>query len=238
MDIFIGKCENLFSKFVQCRLIKSERINYCRLIKLSIILYLGEFLLYPLLKNFGFNNLFVMHLLLFTFFNLVISLIFSKFVDTEIKLSVNQLKLSESEEAFKKLADMMPEAIVEIDRNYTISFANKQAYRMFGLNGNTNLKDINVLNFFTNEKDKDRALKISKDIFENKSVPTHREYLLNKPNGEKLWVSTSSISLRKNNGVTGYRAILRDITKEKLKIEERKKEMLLELHTIRSEVYA
>ncbi|MDH5561744.1 MAG: DUF3365 domain-containing protein, partial [Deltaproteobacteria bacterium] len=139
------------------------------------------------------------------------------------KIMLDQKRLKQSEEKYKRVVDDTVEAIFLVDQKGFFIDMNKAAIRFFS-DSETDLKTINFNSLFQNPQEWDNLkLKIEK----NQSVFNHETRMLNK-NQAPIFCKISATQWRDEYGRDlGYLGIIRDITesrraKENLIISEAK----------------
>ncbi|MFH1052073.1 MAG: PAS domain S-box protein [bacterium] len=130
---------------------------------------------------------------------------------TERKKAEEALK--ESEEKFKNLANLLPQVVFETDINANLTYANQQAFDMFGYSDKDFENGINVLEVIKSE-DRERAKENIKKIMGGEKVE-EREYTALRKDGSTFSVLIFSSPIFKDNKPLGLRGILVDITERK-----------------------
>ena len=150
---------------------------------------------------------------------------------TERKLAAE--KLSESEEKYREMAEMLPQIIFETDKEGIITYINKQAYVKTGYDEiNESVIGTNCFDFYIPE-DKQRAL----DTVEMKKTGiamSNNEYRMKKKDGSSFPVLINSTPIIKDSQYQGLRGIIIDITDQKF-AEERIRQ-LARLHEFQSQI--
>jgi diguanylate cyclase (GGDEF)-like protein/PAS domain S-box-containing protein len=121
--------------------------------------------------------------------------------------------LRESEEKFRDLAQMLPEPVYEMNIHGILTFANQQAFEVFGYTPEDFARGINALDMLIQE-DRDRAQKVIGSLFQGEnSVPS--EYTAQRIDGSTFPILISSSAILHQGKVTGIRGLIFDITERK-----------------------
>ena len=134
---------------------------------------------------------------------------------TELKSA--EEKLLEREQRFRDLAESMPQIIFEMDENGRLTFANRQAFEIYGYSHEEFLAGIDGLSLIA-PKDLPRIKEGLRKIAEG-GPPTGNEYTAIRKDGSLFPISTHVVRIMKDGRLAGYRGIIIDIT-EKRKSEE------------------
>ena len=129
---------------------------------------------------------------------------------TEQKNAVCALK--ESETRFRELADQLPEIIFETDMEGNFTFANFNAFDVFGYTKEEFDKGLNVLQMVTDE-DKERAMKNIQLTISGKREAKGEQYKLVRKDGTDFLVSAYINNMTRNNKIIGMRGILISLDK-------------------------
>lgn len=126
--------------------------------------------------------------------------------------------LQQSEERFRQLVGMLPEAVCEVDTLGKVIFANNVASLMLGYDKSDIAKGVNIFSMIVLE-DQDKAATNIQRMIEGEVLGSD-EYTLVRRDGSKFpaFVHISNI-LDKSGKTTGFRGIVVDITERK-KAEE------------------
>lgn len=131
--------------------------------------------------------------------------------------------LTESEEKFRTLAELLPEAIYESDENGIFVYVNSAGLKLFGYTTDEFNKGISVLDMIAPE-DRIRALQDRQAAIHEK-IPHRIEYNAVKKDGAVFPVIIHTSSIIKDNKIAGTRGLVIDITELK-KAEEEKIRLL------------
>jgi len=137
---------------------------------------------------------------------------------TAIFLDITERKKTEeallsSEERFKELADMLPEAIFETDTNLKLIFTNRRAFGLFGYSAEDLIKGLNGLEMLV-PGDRDRA-KANIAMRVKGEDPGIVEYQALKKDGSTFPVLFHASSIMKEGKLSGFRGIIVDITERR-----------------------
>ena len=132
-----------------------------------------------------------------------------------------EIKLKESEEKHRNLADSLPDIVFETDISGKLIYANKSAFSITGYTKADFDKGICVFDLIE-EKDKKRAVEEFQKIIASKSS-TNKEYSFIKKDGSICPTMSSSTPIIVEGKTVGVRGIAIDITQHK-KAEEALKE--------------
>ncbi len=126
--------------------------------------------------------------------------------------------LRESEQRFRSLMHLLPEAVFETDRTMHLTFVNQQAYRMFGYKEQDVKKGLHVLDTLIPE-DRDRARRNIEKRFRSDAL-TAQEYTGLRKDGTTFPMLLHANPIMENQQVCGLRGVVVDITDQK-KIQEK-----------------
>lgn len=121
--------------------------------------------------------------------------------------------LLQSEKRYKDLVEMLPEAIIETDAKFNITYANERGLEMAGYSEEDIRNGLNGLDFFTEESRK-IAIKNLESRFEGKE-PGQIEYMARKKDGATYPVLFHANSIINGGKFTGLRCFIMDITERK-----------------------
>ena len=125
--------------------------------------------------------------------------------------------LKESEQRFKDLVSMLPEAIFETDHNLNLTYVNQRALEITGYSQDDIDKGMNGFDFLIPE-DRERA----KQLFQNRKKgenPGMVQYTGLKKDGSLVNILFNANSVIKDGKLIGIRGVIVDITNRK-KVEE------------------
>jgi len=134
-----------------------------------------------------------------------------------------EVALRESEERFRKMAEMLPEAIFETNMNLKITYSNKRALSLFGYTKEELSEGLNGINMIAPE-DRNRLLENFEKRKRGEDIGL-LEYKGIRKNGSKFPVLFHISSIFKDKKLIGFRGLIIDIEKRK-RLEE-------QLHQIR-----
>lgn len=126
--------------------------------------------------------------------------------------------LKESEERFRDLADMLPEAVFEADLELKITYANQKAYSLFGFSKNDLTRGVYIDTMIVPEEKQKAQDNISRRMRgEDLGLVEYRGL---KKDGSTFSILIHIDSVRNNQVIVGFRGILIDITAQKRAEEE------------------
>jgi PAS domain S-box-containing protein len=121
--------------------------------------------------------------------------------------------LKESEERFRNLTELLPEAVIETDKDLNITYANNQAFLLMGYTKEDFNKGLNGLDMFIREEHE----KVKENIKQRISgeISGSMEYFAVKKNGEIIPVLINADPIMKEGKSHGLRVIIVDISERK-----------------------
>jgi PAS domain S-box-containing protein len=122
-------------------------------------------------------------------------------------------KLRESEEKFKELTELLPEAVFEIDLKGRFTFANKKALEISGYSLEELNRGADAFQMMAPEE-RDRLSKNMRLVLDGKDIGTN-EYTAIKKNGTRFPVLIHSSIIMKDSKPAGLRGIIVDISGKK-----------------------
>ncbi len=122
--------------------------------------------------------------------------------------------LKESEERFKELVELLPEAVFETDENLKLTYVNKRALEISGYSEADFKKGIDGLSILSPDSQKKAKLYLNERL----TGKTHGtvEYDAQKKDGTKCPILFNANSIIKDNRFSGLRGVIVDITDKKL----------------------
>ena len=126
--------------------------------------------------------------------------------------------LQESEARFRDLAEMLPEAVFETDRDLKIPYANRRAYQLFGYCPETPLDTKIGLDFFHPDERKKAERNFEKRLSGHLNGPV--EYTAQKKDGTTFPMLFNIQPIYRDDYIIGYRGTVIDITGQKADQEE------------------
>jgi PAS domain S-box-containing protein len=121
--------------------------------------------------------------------------------------------LHESTERFRDLADLLPQTVFEMDIGGLLTFANRQAFRVFGYTQEDFDKGIYALDMLVPE-DKQRARETIERVLKGEDV-SGTEYRARDKEGKTFPVIIYSSPILRDGRPAGLRGIITDITERK-----------------------
>ncbi|MFX1599281.1 MAG: PAS domain S-box protein [Promethearchaeota archaeon] len=139
-------------------------------------------------------------------------------------------KLKESEEKYRGILENIKESYFEVDLNGNFTFFNDALCELHG-SSRTELLGANYKNF-VDEDNKNKIIKVYRDVFETGKPKTNFIYQFRRENGEKV-IAESSVYLKYDSDGTriGFSGLARNIT-EKFSLEKKIKESEEKYRTI------
>lgn len=129
--------------------------------------------------------------------------------------------LRESEERFRNLSNSLPQVVFETDERGILSFANQNAFELFGYGESELGRGWNVLELLIPD-DRDRAARHIRRIMAGENLGGI-EYTAKKKDGATFPVMAHANPIIRDDQPKGLRGILIDLTERKLAEEEKKK---------------
>jgi diguanylate cyclase (GGDEF)-like protein/PAS domain S-box-containing protein len=139
------------------------------------------------------------------------------------ELKDNEIDVKKNEKRFKDLVELLPEIVLETNKDQRITFANQAffeitGYREEGVENGLYLSDILALEDFK------RAKEIIPDLIRGGKTESS-EYLAIKKDGTTFPILVSTVAINDENGdITGFRSVVLDMTNRKME-EERLREV-------------
>ena len=126
---------------------------------------------------------------------------------------VIEQNLRDSEERFRRLAELLPETIFETDENGILNFVNKNAFLYFYYNIEDFRSGLNIFDMVA-PVDRDRAIKNFNRIYAGEDVGI-KEYQLIRKDSSTFPGMVLATGLYKNKKVCGLRGFVVDLTDKK-----------------------
>jgi len=127
-------------------------------------------------------------------------------------------KLRESERRFRDIAEFTPQVIFEMDAGYRVTFANKQAYEIYGYSPTDFKAGISAVDLI-HPGDLPRIRKVLEEIARGKPS-TGTEYTAKRKDGSSFPVIAHVARIMEGRTFAGWRGIVVDITQRKKAEEE------------------
>ena len=143
----------------------------------------------------------------------------------ELKQKVKELKkealyrkraeqaLQESEEKHKELANSLPQIVFEMDKKGNLTFANHNAFELFGYRQNNFNTGLNALEMLI-PQDRESALENMQRVL-NGAVLSGVEYTALRKDGRTFPVTIHSNPIIRKNKPLGLRGIMIDLSEQK-----------------------
>ena len=132
-----------------------------------------------------------------------------------------EVSLRESEERFRNLANSLPQIVFETDENGMLSFANQNAFELFGYSEKEIEKGLNVLQMLIPD-DRDRAAENIQRVFAGERGG-EIEYTALKKDGNTFPLMVHANPIIRDDKPMGLRGIIIDLTKRKQAEAEKEK---------------
>jgi len=129
------------------------------------------------------------------------------------RLKKTDEELRERERRFRDLAELMPQVIFEMDEKGTITFANKQAFEIFGYSEHDLSGGINAFSLFPAEELPRLTANLQKIAEGERSAGN--EYTAYKKDGASFPVIIHVTRIMQEGRLAGYRGIIIDVTEQK-----------------------
>jgi PAS domain S-box-containing protein len=128
-----------------------------------------------------------------------------KFTEMAHKVGEREKLLRESEQRFRDLADLLPQAVFEADREGTVTYTNRMGYELFGYSPEEVAADFNIATTIT-PGDRSRAFNNMTKRFNDEQIDSN-EY--------KLCRIVFSTLTPREDGTVGLRGVIIDISERK-----------------------
>jgi len=129
-------------------------------------------------------------------------------------------RLEQSEKKYREMAELLPDAIVELDKDLNLNYINPAGLKMFGYTPQDFEKGLHAFDLLKAEEKGKVIQRYSKEIKGNTIDP--QEFLLVKKDDSEFYARVHSRQIYKNDKIIGIRTSISNIdalvkTKEKLK---------------------
>ena len=124
-----------------------------------------------------------------------------------------ELAVTESEERFRELADLLPQSVFELDAKGKFIYVNKQGYQSSGYTPEDVKKGVNAIDTFA-PQEKSRAKSRLKKLLSGEKL-AGTEYLAKRKDGSVYPVAVYSSPIIRDGKVIGLRGISVDISERK-----------------------
>ncbi len=141
-------------------------------------------------------------------------------------------KLKESEKKYRRIAELIPDVILEVANRGKITYANSSTFQLFGYTPGELKEEFNYLDLIA-EKEK-RKVKIRHKRLKEGKLNRHTEILMIKKDRTKFYSRTNCRPIYEKGNIIGIMILISDIhhsviAKQKIKESERKLKELNEL---------
>ena len=135
-------------------------------------------------------------------------------VHEDVTKQINtEQSLKESEMRFREMAELLPGAIVEMNKELILTYVNQAGLNLFGYS-EQDLKNGLILTYLIHPDDRERATQRIADHYAEKRVsPT--EYRALKKDGTVVPVLYKALPVKQEGEITGFRASVTDISRLK-----------------------
>lgn len=127
---------------------------------------------------------------------------------TERKLAEEEIR--RAKDRFEAMAELLPCAIVEMDIDLTVHYANQAGFEMFGYNRDDLKHGINAISLLHPDEIPKASERIAKHL-QNIPVPA-LEYRMLKKDGTEFPVLWNSTPIMTEKNITGFRGTIMDLT--------------------------
>ena len=121
-----------------------------------------------------------------------------------------EIKLKDSNERYRNLANSLPEVIFEIDTSYNLTYTNSIASSKFGYSHKDFKKGLNIYDF-VHPDEKEIVLKDLNQLFKGEIVRPNK-LQLKKKDGTYFYANIFATPIFKDGNVVGIRSIVHDIS--------------------------
>ncbi|MBU2512408.1 response regulator [bacterium] len=139
-----------------------------------------------------------------------------------------------SEERFRELAEMLPEAVFESDSYLNLTYANQKAFELFGISEEDFNQGLNGADLLAPEEQKKMGENI-KDLLKNR-ISIAMEFNAMRKDGSTFPILFRTSAILKDEIVTGYRIVVVNIIERK-RAEEQIRASLKEKETLLQEIH-
>ncbi len=129
--------------------------------------------------------------------------------------------LRESEDRFRKLADLLPALVYEMNANGIITYVNRFGFKMLGYTEEDLASGFSAIAIISPD-DRSRVLEKMKELLAGNGLSWQNEYLAIAKDGSTFSVLATSTPMLKDGKIVGIRGVLFDITERKQAEEHHK----------------
>lgn len=122
-------------------------------------------------------------------------------------------KLRESEQRYRELSDLLPQAVFEVDLNGFLTYVNKHAYNLFCLSYEDLDNGLSALELIIPDEREKAKENIQHILNENSTI--HFEYTALTRKGDIFPAHIYSNGINQNNHLIGFRSLVIDITENR-----------------------
>ena len=139
--------------------------------------------------------------------------LFYFFLRNRIRLDRSEAAQKESEEKYKELANSLPQIVFETDENGMITFANQNAFDIFGYSQADLANGLNALDMLV-PQDRERALENIGNVLNGEKLGSV-EYTSQRVDGSEFPVMIYANRILREDKPVGLRGIIIDLTEQK-----------------------
>ncbi len=143
-----------------------------------------------------------------------------------------QKALSESEEKYKDIANLLPQIVFESDLDWKLSHVNKNAFKILGYPDDYNFRELYIPDLVIPEHRRKALYNLQSDST-GKQENLPNEYTMQRNDGTTFQALVYTVAILKDTLPVGLRGIILDITdrklnEEKLRVSEKRYRLLVE----------
>ena len=130
-----------------------------------------------------------------------------------------EASLGKSEKRYREMAELLPDAIYEMDTSMKFTYANRSAFGMLGYDVEDLETGVNLIDLMG-----EKYLELARQKLAERSesmLPGLNEYMLYRKDGSSFFCEVTSAACRDDDGeIIGFRGVVRDISERKAAEEE------------------
>jgi two-component system sensor histidine kinase/response regulator len=128
----------------------------------------------------------------------------------EVEVAARTKRLQESEKRFREMTELLPNAVVELDAGYQITYVNRSGLSLFGYSEADIDKGLNAMDLLKPEA-RERAVQRIGQYIAGKDLPP-TEYQIQTKDGTEMPVLLKAAPIQQDGEIRGFRASLTDIS--------------------------